>query len=171
MAPSLSDPGHVAVSRPPQAMGEAWVATSSRSLKHVRSGTNCVETRRPQSRSNKIVVKAARLVMAYLCRQVFHCLGNRADLLCCRGPGDGFLSSATLFAQCACTSRSLPTITKSEFSNLIISSSFCQIQVELSNLRLLPPRPSLDPPRRRQHSAGCRQIGADITRDRLSARS
>jgi hypothetical protein len=92
--------------------------------------------------------------MAYLCRQDFHCLRNRADLLCCRGPGDGFLSSATLFAQGACTSRSLPTITKSEFSNLIISSSFCQIQVELSNLRLLPPRPSLDPPRRRQHSAG-----------------
>jgi hypothetical protein len=25
-------------------MGEAWVATSSRSLKYVRSGTNCVET-------------------------------------------------------------------------------------------------------------------------------
>ena len=59
LAPGLSDPVHAAVSRPPQAMGEAWVATSSRSLKYVRSGTNCVKTRRPQSRSNKIVVKAA----------------------------------------------------------------------------------------------------------------
>jgi len=56
---SVSDSVHATVSRPPQAMGEAWVATSSRSLKYVRSGTNCVETRRPQLRSNKIVVKAA----------------------------------------------------------------------------------------------------------------
>ena len=40
---SVSDSVHATVSRPPQAMGEAWVATSSRLLKYVRSGTNCVE--------------------------------------------------------------------------------------------------------------------------------
>src|SRR5437879_2408131 len=39
-----------------------------------------------------------RLVMAYLCRQDFHCLGNRADLLCCRALGAGFLSSTALIA-------------------------------------------------------------------------
>jgi DNA methylase len=39
------------------------------------------------------------LVMA----QDFHCLGNRADLLCWRGPGTGFRGSTSLIVQGACT--------------------------------------------------------------------
>jgi hypothetical protein len=101
-------------------MREAQVVSGSRSLKYVRSGTNCAIER--HIRQGRFASPCLLLVMADLRRQDFHRLGNCADLLRCRGPSDGFLSSATLFAQGACTSRSLPTITKSEFSNVIISN-------------------------------------------------